>query len=116
MIAATEWGWNAWAWLVIPLAIYGLTSLTLFAVGRTDETQYITEEYIAELENEMVEAAQAMEFERAAMLRDQIKQLRDSPELTPSSAGPAKPKPGSPRSRRRSTRRSADRHPGPSPT
>ena len=38
MIAATEWGWNAWAWLVIPLAIYGLTSLTLFAFGRTDET------------------------------------------------------------------------------
>lgn len=37
MIAATEWGWNAWAWLVIPLAIYGLTSLTLFAFGRTDD-------------------------------------------------------------------------------
>jgi hypothetical protein len=38
MIASTEWGWSAWAWLVIPLAIYGLTSLTLFAFGRTDET------------------------------------------------------------------------------
>ncbi|HEV2759453.1 MAG TPA: hypothetical protein VGV86_07800 [Acidimicrobiales bacterium] len=38
MIAAAEWGWDAWAWLVIPLAIYGLTSLTLFAVGSTDET------------------------------------------------------------------------------
>ena len=37
MIAA-EWGWDAWAWLVIPLAIYGLTSLTLFAFGSTDET------------------------------------------------------------------------------
>jgi hypothetical protein len=37
MIAA-EWGWNAWAWLVIPLASYGLVSLTLFAFGRTDET------------------------------------------------------------------------------
>ncbi|HVL06591.1 MAG TPA: hypothetical protein VM388_11415 [Acidimicrobiales bacterium] len=37
MIAA-EWGWSAWAWLVIPLAVYGLTSLTLFAFGRTDET------------------------------------------------------------------------------
>ena len=32
---ADQWGWNAWAWLVIPLAIYGLTSLTLFAFGRT---------------------------------------------------------------------------------
>jgi hypothetical protein len=37
MIAA-EWGWNAWAWLIIPLASYGLISLTLFAFGRTDET------------------------------------------------------------------------------
>jgi hypothetical protein len=35
---ATQWGWSAWAWLVIPLASYGLVSLTLFAFGRTDET------------------------------------------------------------------------------
>ena len=35
-------------------------------VGLTDETQYITEEYIAELEAEMYAAAEAMEFERAA--------------------------------------------------
>ncbi len=48
------------------------------AVGRTDETQYITEEYIAELENEMIEAAQSMEFERAAIIRDRIGQLRES--------------------------------------
>jgi excinuclease ABC subunit B len=46
-------------------------------VGRTDETQYITEEYIAELEAEMLAAAQEMEFERAAALRDRISQLRD---------------------------------------
>lgn len=38
MLAATEWGWDAWAWLVLPLASYGLISLTLFAFGRTDET------------------------------------------------------------------------------
>jgi hypothetical protein len=38
MIAAGQWGWSAWAWLVIPLASYGLVSLTLFAFGRTDET------------------------------------------------------------------------------
>ncbi|HWI02447.1 MAG TPA: hypothetical protein VNT52_01220 [Acidimicrobiales bacterium] len=30
-----QWGWSAWAWLVIPLAIYGLTCLVLFAFGRT---------------------------------------------------------------------------------
>jgi hypothetical protein len=38
MIAATEWGWSAWAWLVIPLAIYGLTSLTLFAFGHAEQS------------------------------------------------------------------------------
>ena len=46
-------------------------------VGRTDETQYITEEYIAELEAEMFAAAEAMEFERAATIRDRIGALRD---------------------------------------
>jgi excinuclease ABC subunit B len=46
-------------------------------VGRTDETQYITEEYIAELEAEMYAAAEAMEFERAAAIRDRISHLRE---------------------------------------
>jgi excinuclease ABC subunit B len=46
-------------------------------VGRTDETEYITEEYIAELEAEMFAAAEAMEFERAASIRDRIGQMRD---------------------------------------
>jgi hypothetical protein len=38
MLAQSSWGWAAWAWLVIPLASYGLISLTLFAFGHTDET------------------------------------------------------------------------------
>jgi hypothetical protein len=38
MLAQSSWGWSAWAWLVIPLASYGLISLTLFAFGHTDET------------------------------------------------------------------------------
>jgi excinuclease ABC subunit B len=46
------------------------------AVGRTDEAQYITEEYLAELQAEMVAAAEALEFERAAALRDRIQQMR----------------------------------------
>ncbi len=46
-------------------------------VGMTDETQYITEEYISELEAEMYAAAEAMEFERAAIIRDRIGQMRD---------------------------------------
>ena len=48
------------------------------AVGRSDETQYITEEYLAELEGEMLAAAESLEFERAAALRDRITQLRDA--------------------------------------
>src|SRR5882757_9569390 len=46
-------------------------------VGRTDETVYITEEYITELEGEMLSAAEAMEFERAASIRDRISAMRD---------------------------------------
>ena len=46
------------------------------AVGRADEAQYITEEYLAELQTEMVEAAEALEFERAARLRDRIEKMR----------------------------------------
>ena len=48
------------------------------AVGRTDETQYITEEYLSELEAEMIEAAQALEFERAAAIRDRIERMRNA--------------------------------------
>ena len=47
------------------------------AVGRADEAQYITEEYLAELEAEMLAAAEALEFERAAALRDRIMQMRE---------------------------------------
>ena len=48
------------------------------AVGRTEETKYITEEYIAELEEEMLSAAESLEFERAAAIRDRIEQMRDA--------------------------------------
>jgi excinuclease ABC subunit B len=45
-------------------------------VGRAEETQYITEEYLAELEAEMLAAADQLEFEQAAALRDRIAQMR----------------------------------------
>jgi excinuclease ABC subunit B len=48
------------------------------AVGRTDESTYITEEYISDLEGEMFAAAKDLDFERAASLRDRITQYRDS--------------------------------------
>jgi excinuclease ABC subunit B len=46
------------------------------AVGRREASQYITEEYLAELEAEMLAAAEELEFERAAALRDRIAQMR----------------------------------------
>ena len=49
------------------------------AVNKTDDnTVYITEEYVAEIEREMVAAAEELDFERAANLRDRIGQLRDA--------------------------------------
>ena len=47
------------------------------AVGRTDEEQVINEEYLQELEKEMLAAAENLEFERAASLRDRIVHMRD---------------------------------------
>ena len=48
------------------------------AVGVGDEKEYVTLEYINELESEMMAAAEALEFEKAASLRDQINRLQDS--------------------------------------
>jgi excinuclease ABC subunit B len=41
-----------------------------------DEELFITQEYINELEKEMLEAADNLEFERAAILRDKIEEMR----------------------------------------
>ena len=46
-----------------------------------DETEYDREELIGLLEKEMYAAAQALEFEKAAHLRDQIAELRQAPDL-----------------------------------
>ncbi len=48
------------------------------AIGRGDDSVYITEEYVGELEAEMYKAAEDLDFERAAALRDRIGQLRDA--------------------------------------
>ncbi|HZL89142.1 MAG TPA: helicase-related protein, partial [Pirellulaceae bacterium] len=48
------------------------------AVGRKDDAEFITEEYLSELEAEMFAAADSMEFERAAAIRDRILQLKRS--------------------------------------
>jgi excinuclease ABC subunit B len=48
------------------------------AVGRADETQALTEEYLSELEAEMLAAADALQFEKAAAIRDRIVRLRET--------------------------------------
>ena len=48
---------------------------------RADEQEYDRDELIAQLEQEMLQAADELDFERAAALRDRIAELRDSPEL-----------------------------------
>ena len=48
---------------------------------RISEEQYDRDQIIAMLEEEMLEAAQALEFERAAQLRDRIAKLSEAPTL-----------------------------------
>ena len=47
-------------------------------MGRTDEAEIVTKELINDLEAEMLQAAEALEFEKAAAIRDQITNLQDS--------------------------------------
>ncbi|QDU09197.1 excinuclease ABC subunit UvrB [Gimesia aquarii] len=47
------------------------------SVGFSDESEYITQEFLGELEKEMLEAADQLEFERAALLRDRIDDLKN---------------------------------------
>lgn len=46
------------------------------AIGAKSESQYVTMEYLLEMEAEMQAAAESLEFERAAQLRDRILQLK----------------------------------------
>lgn len=46
------------------------------ASGVQSEAQYVTQEFLNELEAEMLEAAKNLEFERAAGLRDRIQELQ----------------------------------------
>lgn len=78
------------------------------AVG-IDESQYITQEFLNELEAEMMKAAENLEFERAAQLRDRIESMQDNVGKpmkvaeTRSSRGGSKKKKGRKRKKGRST-------------
>jgi excinuclease ABC subunit B len=54
---------------------------------RFSKSEYERAELATRIEQEMLEAAQAMDFERAAFLRDQLKELKDMPELISISRG-----------------------------
>ena len=45
------------------------------------DAEYDRAEIVSQLEKEMFEAADALDFERAAVLRDQIKELKEMPEI-----------------------------------
>jgi excinuclease ABC subunit B len=45
------------------------------------ETEYDRTELATQIEKEMLDAAEALDFERAAFLRDQLKELKELPEL-----------------------------------
>ncbi|MGD2094379.1 MAG: excinuclease ABC subunit UvrB [Phycisphaerales bacterium] len=48
---------------------------------RFGDSEYEKVELASQIEKEMLEAAQSLDFERAAFLRDQLKELRELPEL-----------------------------------
>jgi excinuclease ABC subunit B len=48
---------------------------------RFSDTEYEKVELAAQIEREMLEAAQVLDFERAAFLRDQLQELKELPEL-----------------------------------
>ncbi len=53
---------------------------------RSNEEEYDRDELIAMIEKEMLEAAEQLDFEKAAMLRDRLKELQDAPTLTAAEA------------------------------
>ncbi|UCD30555.1 MAG: excinuclease ABC subunit UvrB [Planctomycetota bacterium] len=54
---------------------------------QASEAEYDRTELIAMLESEMLEAAEQLDFERAAMLRDRIKELQEAPILEKTNPG-----------------------------
>ena len=67
-----------------------------------DEKEYDRAELLAELEKQMLEAAQALEFEKAATIRDKVKEVKAMPTMGKvklNKKGATKAKPGTPGTR-----------------
>jgi excinuclease ABC subunit B len=58
------------------------------SVATKDGTDYATAEYLEQLHAEMLAAAEALDFERAALLRDRIAQLKGQPVASPQQKKP----------------------------
>ncbi|NNJ70387.1 MAG: excinuclease ABC subunit UvrB, partial [Kiritimatiellales bacterium] len=58
--------------------IYETAEETVELAVAEDGMEYSVSETLHQLEQEMLEAADALEFERAAVLRDQIKKLKNA--------------------------------------
>ena len=80
-----------------------------------ENTVYITEELIEELQTEMIQAAEGLEFERAGHLRDRIGQLKDAmgKPLSSVDASKAKSGGGGKRKGRRASKRRGSKVPRP---
>ena len=72
------------------------------ATGTADEAEYVTQEYLQALEAEMTTAAENLEFERAADLRDKISRLKSGGHQSPDDTTN---RPGFARSNRQSARK-----------
>ncbi|MEM8681366.1 MAG: UvrB/UvrC motif-containing protein, partial [Planctomycetota bacterium] len=57
------------------------TAMDAISAEDTEQTETASE-YLAELEREMMQAAEELDFERAAMLRDRLTELRDGKSST----------------------------------
>ena len=84
------------------------------AIGAEDEQTFDREQMIADMESQMLEAAQSLDFEKAAQLRDRVNELKNSPELADLSQGDGetKRKPGTPGSRTRKGKQQRGHKPG----
>ena len=80
------------------------------AVGEEAEPEYTREQMIEEVEKQMLEAAQNLEFEKAAKLRDELNELKASPaggKVKPGGQGKSSDpdKPGTPGGRTKNRRK-----------
>lgn len=77
------------------------------SAGVSSEEQFVTEEFIRELESEMLTAAEQLDFERAAQLRDRIHELKQKTgqPLPEESSSPGFARSGGRRGRGRGRRR-----------